>query len=91
MAKKSCNLILIGLETFSILYRTAYREQLKGIIQFDCLGRDKTFVGVHIDDFLNNPVGALLVRGIEFVAYGLEFAYELLVSDYERRSGTNST
>ena len=88
--RNSSNLILIGLETSSILYRTAYRESAKCFGQFDCLGRDNTFVGVHIHDFLNNPVGALLVRGIEFVAHGLEFACELLVGGYERRRRTNS-
>jgi len=54
-----------------MLYRTAYRELLKGIVQFTCLVRDNTFVVVYIDAFLNgslnakNPVGVILVRGVE--------------------------
>jgi len=75
-----------------ILYRTAYREFLKGIVQFTCLVRENTFVVVHIDGFLNgclnakNPVGVILVRGIESVADGVEYPCELLVGDYEYRS-----
>ena len=58
----------------------AYRELLKGIVQFTCLVRDNTFVVVHIDGlidgFLNakNPIGTILVRGIESVVHGVESA-----------------
>jgi len=58
----------------------AYRELLKGIVQFTCLVRDNTFVVVHIDAFLDgflnakDPVGVILVRGVELVADGVESA-----------------
>jgi len=58
------------------IYRTAYRELSKGIIQFIYLVEDKTFVGVQIDGFLDakNPIGAILVQGVESVQHGVELA-----------------
>ena len=80
----------MGLETFLILHRMAYRKPLKGIVQFTCLLRDKSLVGVHLDGFLNNPAGAIL-GGFELVVHSVEEACQLSVGDYESRSGTNPT
>ena len=83
----------MGLETSSILHRAAYRVSFKGTAQRTCLLGYKAFVGLRLDDFLKllDPVGAILGRGSEFAIHSVEAACQLLVGDYEHRSGTNLT
>jgi hypothetical protein len=67
-------------ETPSMLYRTAYRVSLKGLVQLACLFRDHPFVMTHINDSFHatDPVCfvlmPLLVYGLELVAHGVEYA-----------------
>ena len=49
-----------GSETSWILYRTAYRESLKAVVQFTCFVRDDTFVVVHING-LHDAKGGILI------------------------------
>jgi len=56
----------IDSETSWMLCRTAYRESLKGIVQFTCSVRDDRFVAVHINDFLDAKGAILMIVNYEW-------------------------
>ena len=63
-----------------MLYRTAYRVSLKGLVQVACLSRDRSFVMIHIDGLFNatKPVRSIIMpffeRRIELDGHGIEYA-----------------